>query len=132
LARTPQTNEAFLREVDEELRRDELTRFWRRWGRVLVAAIGIGLVTFAAYLWWQGRQSAQAGVEGEKLNTAVEQLSANQIDRAMPALKELAGSERAGYRAASRLASGAIAGQKGELKAAAEAYGAVVKDEEVG
>jgi len=132
LARTPQTNEAFLREVDEELRRDELAKVWKRWGRVLVAAIGLALVALAAFLWWRDYQAKQAGVEGEKLNAAVEQLSANRIPQAQPALNELAASDRAGYRAAARLASGAIAAQRGELKGAADTFAAIAKDEEVG
>ena len=41
MAVTPHTDEAFLREVDEELRRDQLTSFWTRYGRWLVGGIGI-------------------------------------------------------------------------------------------
>ena len=53
LASTPPDNEAFLREVDDELRRDELQSFWKRWGRWLVGGIIAALALFAAYLWWQ-------------------------------------------------------------------------------
>lgn len=132
MARTPQTNEAFLREVDEELRRDELARVWKRWGRVLLVALVLGLIALAAFLWWRDYQAKEAGAEGERLNAAVEQLAAGQINQARPTLNQLSGSDRAGYRTAARLASGAIAAQREELKAAADTFGAIVKDEEAG
>lgn len=53
LAVTPQPNEAFLREVDEELRRDSAVQFWNRYGRLLIGAVVAGLVAFGGYLLWQ-------------------------------------------------------------------------------
>lgn len=132
MARTPQTNEAFLREVDEELRRDQLAGFWKRWGRALVAAIAVGLIAFGGWLWWRDYQAKQAGIEGEKLSAVVEQLSANRIDAAQPALKELAGSDRPGYRAAAQIADGALSAQRGDLQAATATFAAVAKSEDVG
>jgi hypothetical protein len=132
LARTPQTNEAFLREVDEELRRDDMARLWKSWGRVLVGVIAVGLIAFGGWLWWRDYQAKQAGAEGERLNAAVEQLSANRIEPALPALKDLTGSSRPGYRAVAQIASAAIAAQKGETKAAIDAYAAVARDEKIG
>ncbi len=131
MARTPQTNEAFLREVDEELRRDQLTNFWQRWGRILLAAVAVGLLAFGGWLWWRDYQAKQAGAEGEKLSAAVEQLSANRIDAAEPTLKELAGSDRAGYRAAAKLAQGAVVAQKGDLQAAKVMFAEVASDPKV-
>lgn len=132
MARTPQTNEAFLREVDEELRRDDVARIWKRWGRVLLVLVLLALIGLAAFLWWRDNQAKQAGAEGERLNATIEQLGANQINLAMPALKQLAASDRAGYRAAGQLASGAIAAQQGDVKAAVAAYAGVANDEKVG
>lgn len=132
MAVPPQTNEAFLREVDEELRRDELARLWKRWGRVLAAAIVIGLIAFAVFLWWRDYQAKQAGVEGQKLTAAIEQLSSGQTDKALPALKELAQSSREGYRAAAQLALGALAAERGDAKDAIAKFAAVAKDERIG
>jgi hypothetical protein len=131
LAVPPQTNEAFLREVDEELRRDELARLWKRWGRALVALIAIGLIAFGGFLWWRDYQSKQAGIEGEKLNAAIEQLSSGRTEQALPALRELSDSSRSGYRAAAQIAMGALDSQKKNPKAAIAAFAAVAKDEKV-
>jgi hypothetical protein len=132
LARTPQTNEAFLREVDEELRRDDLARLWKSWGRAAIAAIAIGLVLFGGWLWWRDYQLKQAGAEGERLNAAIEQLSRNQLAPAAPALKDLATSKRPGYRAAAQIAAAAIAAKSGDSQKAVAAYAAVAGDEKIG
>ena len=130
MVRTPETNEAFLREVDEELRRDDLAKLWKRWGRLLVVLIAVALIAFGGWLWWRDYQSKQAGAEGEKLSAAIEQLGRNQIDGAAPALKELSQSDRAGYRTAARMASASIAAQKGDPQAALAAFAAVQKDDD--
>lgn len=132
MAVPPETNEAFLREVDEELRRDELARLWKRWGRVLIAVIAVGLIAFGAFLWWSDYQAKQAGVEGEKLTAAIDQLSSGRTDQAIPTLRELSKSSRGGYRAAAQLALGAIDSQKKDPKAAIAAFAAVAKDESIG
>lgn len=132
MALRPQNDEAFLREVDEELRRDELRSFWARWGKWLVALVVVALLALGGWLYWQNRQQQAAGLESEQLNAALDQLARNQPDAAAPALKQLAGSERPGYRAAAKLALADIAVQKGDLKAAATQYGAVAADEALG
>ncbi|MFD1612947.1 tetratricopeptide repeat protein [Sphingomonas tabacisoli] len=121
-----------MREVDEELRRDELANLWKRWGRALLAAIAVGLIALAAFLWWRDYQGKQAGEEGQKLSAAIDQLSRGSIDPALPALRELGTSSRAGYRAAARLASGAIAAQRGDAKTAVADFAAVAKDDSAG
>jgi hypothetical protein len=63
LALPPQTNEAFLREVDEQVRLDSVARFWKSWGRALVASLVAVLVALGGYLWWQNNREVAAGVE---------------------------------------------------------------------
>lgn len=132
MAVPPETHEAFIREVDEELRRDELARLWKRWGRVLIAVIVVGLIALAAFLWWRDHQAKEAGLEGQKLTAAIDQLSSGRTEQALPALRELSKSSRSGYRAAAQLALGAIESQKKDPKAAIAAFAAVAKDEKVG
>lgn len=128
MALPPQNSDAFVREVDEELRRDQIFSFWRRWGRLVFVAVLVGLAALAGWLFWQDRQARAAGAEAEKLTAAIEQLSASRFDEARPTLTALAASDRDGYRAAGRLALGAVAMQNGDLKAAAARFGEVAND----
>lgn len=128
MALAPQNSDAFLREVDEELRRDQIFGFWRRYGRVVAAVIGLGLAAFGGYLYWQQHQAQQAGLEGERLTRAIEQLSANRDAAARPDLDALAKSDRDGYRAAAQIALAAVAVQNGNIKDSAQRFAAVAAD----
>ena len=68
MALTPDTpNEAFLREVDENLRRDQMQDFAKRYGKWLVAALVLFLVAVGGWLYWQDRQRAEAARQSEEL-----------------------------------------------------------------
>lgn len=124
----PQTNEAFLREVDEQVRLDTAARFWKRWGRVLIGAVVAGLVAFGAYLWWQSNRSAVAGVEGEKLSQSLDDLGENRPQKAETELKSLSTSSSSGYRASAALALAASMLAKNDMKGAAQAYARIAAD----
>lgn len=128
MALTPQSNDAFFREVDDELRRDRLTGFWLRWGRLVAAAVVVALIVFAGYLWWKHSREEAAGRDGEALVGALETAERGQPDKAVPALKALATANAPGYRASSALAVAAIQQQKGDTKAALAGYRAVAAD----
>ena len=120
------TNEAFLREVDEELRRDRLAGFWTRYGRLVLIAVGAGLILFAAYLFWQDRQQRAAGVEGEKLQSAYDGLAGG--GAATAPLAELAGSKRPGVRALALFTQADVDLQRQDDRAAAAKLAAIAGD----
>jgi len=128
LALTPTDNEAFLREVDDNLRRDQLTGLLTRWGKVAAGAIGLFLVLLAAFLWWQDHRAKQAGADAEQLSQALDDLEAGLPARAAPALGQLAGSPRDGYRAAARLSQAALDAAQNKTPAAAAAYDSIAAD----
>jgi hypothetical protein len=49
LALPPKTDQAFLREVDEELRRDKLAGFWTNWGIWVGVAVVAALAALAGF-----------------------------------------------------------------------------------
>lgn len=122
------TNEAFLREVDEELRRDQLAGFWERYGRLVLVAIVAGLVVYGGYLFWQDRQSKAAGVEGEKLQSAYDSLAANRPAEATAPLEELAGSGRPAMRALALFTQADIDLRNNDNRAAAAKFATVAGD----
>ena len=129
LASTPPDNEAFLREVDDELRRDELQSFWKRWGRWLIGGIIVALALFAAYLWWENDKVAKAGVDGEQLSQALDTLATSDTPEAEAQLKKLTTAKNAGYRATAKIALAALAAQRGNAQAAAKGFADVAADD---
>lgn len=130
MALTPQNEDAFLREVDEELRREQITTFWRRWGIVLAVLIVIGLAAFGGWLWWKDHAEKQAGLAAETYTSALESIGGNDKD-AVAKLETLAAGKAEGYRTLSRLAIAAHKLEKGDAKGAASDYGAIAKDDGV-
>jgi hypothetical protein len=128
LASTPPTNEAFLREVDDELRRDQFASIWQRWGRLIIIGIVAALVALGGFLYWQSRQAEAAGVEGEQLSGAMDDLAVDKTQGLPPRLDALAKSKVPGYKAAAALTLADLAVQKGDLKSAAAQFGAVAAD----
>lgn len=128
MAITPHSDEAFLREVDEELRRDQLAGFWTRWGRWVVGGIVAALAVFAGVLYWQHHQDVAAGVEGEKLQAAFDSLGTGKFPDAQAQLAPIAQSSRPGYRALAIFSQADIALQKNDLKQAATLFASVASD----
>ena len=128
LASTPPDNEAFLREVDDELRRDELQGFWKRWGRWLVGGVVGGLALFAGFLWWQDNKVVKAGVDGEQLSQALDTLASTDTPEAEVQLKKLTTAKNAGYRATAKIALAALAAQRGNAQTAAKGFAEVAGD----
>ncbi|MBN8807040.1 MAG: tetratricopeptide repeat protein [Sphingomonas sp.] len=132
MAVTPHTDEAFLREVDEELRRDQMADVWTRYGRLIVGAIIGGLAVFAAILGWRYWTHSHAEGEAVKLQSAYDAIGANKPDQAAPILADLDSSGGPGYRAIARMLEGNQLLQAGKAKEAAAKFAAVAGDDAVG
>jgi hypothetical protein len=128
LALTPQNSEAFRREVDDELRRDQLLTFWERYGRWTIAAIVLALAAFAGFLYWQHRQTEAAGVEGEQLQAAYDALGNSQPDQAAKTLAPIATGGSDGNRALALMTQADILLSKKQDKGAAATFAKVAGD----
>lgn len=128
MALTPQNSEAFMREVDDAVRQDQLLGFWERYGRAMVAAIVIGLLLFAGWLYWQHHSRTQSEAVSEQADKLIQTVQgggtadAKQIDA-------LADAAQPGYRATGMMLKAGAAARKGDSKAAIAAYGAMAADQ---
>ena len=123
------TNDAFIREVDEEVRRDRLLNLWRRYGRLLLIGIGLFLIALAAFLYWREERARAAGELGEQFMQALTQLEGGNTAAATPTLDKLAAADRPGYEALAKLTQAGIAAQNGQTEQAAKLYRAIAADE---
>lgn len=128
MALTPQNNEAFLREVDEELRRDQMRDFWTKRGMALIAVLLIGLAAFGGWLYWQHRQTAAAEAQGERFSAALDDIGAGARDKAVPVFTELSKEGNPGYRAMAKMMQADLALEKQDLAGAATIFGEMAAD----
>jgi hypothetical protein len=99
LALPPQeTDEAFLREVDEGVRRDQVLSLWQRYGKIGIALLLLFLGAVGGGLWWRAEQVRRAGVAGEDLLLAIDKLGVGDVAVARPILERLAKDGPGGYR----------------------------------
>jgi hypothetical protein len=127
LALTPTDNQAFVREVDEDLRRDQIGGVVRRWGKLIAIAVAVGLIALAAFLYWQHRRAEQAGAEGEQLTTLLDEAAAGRAGANDPRLATLAQSSRTGTQAMARMLQAALAART-DPTAGAASFQAIADD----
>ncbi|WP_448661759.1 tetratricopeptide repeat protein [Sphingomonas sp. CJ20] len=125
------TDEAFLREVDEEYRREQAMRFFQRYGRWILGAIMVALIALAAFLYWQHRQTVLAGTRGEEYDATMRLLEQGQADKAAPELEKIAASGDNGYAVMARIAQGNLLLQKKDAKGAAAKFAQIAGDTNV-
>ncbi|MEA3064325.1 MAG: hypothetical protein QOJ27_764 [Sphingomonadales bacterium] len=128
MALRPIDNETFYREVDEELRRDQLKTYWERFGKLVIAGILLVLALIGGFIWWQNHKQVKAGERGEQLISAFDDISARRKAAAMAKLDALAKSGSEGHRAAALLTKADLAVEAGDLKGAAAAFRQVADD----
>lgn len=121
-------DEAFFREVDDEFRRDRLNRLARRYGRWVLLGIGIGLAALGGWLFWRAEQIRRAEALSEQFSQALDKVEAGAAAEAGAALKRVAASDSAAYRALAVLTEAGMAAKAGRAKDAAAGYRAVAAD----
>jgi hypothetical protein len=128
LAIKPKDNEAFYREVDEELRREKLDSFWKRYGYAVIGGVVLLLALIAGILWWQHDKAKRAGVQGEQLSQVFDDLEAGKKDAAIPVLDGLAKEGTPGYRAAALMTKADLAARDGNEAGALAGFKTVAAD----
>lgn len=119
MALSPNDGETFLKEVDDELRREQIGNFFTRYGWWIIGGVVLILAAVGGYLWWSGRQAQSREAAGESLIAAVGQLNgtAEAANAAKPQIDALAGNSIEGYRAAALFARATAQAQSGDNRA---------------
>lgn len=97
------------REVDEDIRRDQLRKLWDRFGPYVLGAAVLIVVATAGYRGWEYWQDRQAQASGDRFAAAIQLAVANKHDDAITALQAIVKDGSGGY---PTLAQFRIAGEK--------------------
>lgn len=106
-------DEALLREVDDAVRTDQYRDIWTNYGRYIVGVVVLGLVAFAAILFFTGQSEGDREAESENLVTALDKLEAGNVDQADEELAPLAEDGEGGAQAQAQMLRGGIALEQG-------------------
>jgi len=117
-------NDSFLREVNEEIRREQLKKLWERFGIFIVAGVVLLFVGVGAYQWNKARQADLERKAGASFEAASRLAAESKPQEAMQAFAAIAKDGPPGYRA---LASLRIAAEQAKAGRTADALAAYEK-----
>lgn len=123
------SGETFVREVDENLKRDQARDFAKKNLTWIIAGLVLFLAAIAAYLFWQNRQQEQAGERSEQLAQIFRQVG-TPAEKSVPSrLESLAAESGDVTRATALFAKAAVALNNNDRAAALAEYGKIASDE---
>jgi hypothetical protein len=129
LAQPPDVTETFVREVDENLRRDQLRDFFKAYGNWLVLAVILFLAASGGLIWWKQHQVQTHEAEVEKLAQIYKDIGSGSSGAAPKQLDELSRSGSKAVRASAQFARAALALQQGDTKLASSTFQALANDD---
>jgi hypothetical protein len=114
--------DSLFREVDEDLRREQMAALWNKYGRYVIAtAVAIVIIVggYSVYNWWSETRAAQ---NGEAHFSAIELVSDEKHAEAVEAFTRLASEASGGYRTLAKLETAAIHARDGRKDEAVAIY----------
>ncbi|MFB9948129.1 tetratricopeptide repeat protein [Rhizobium puerariae] len=121
-------DDSFIREVNEELRSDQVKYAWKRFRPAVIAIVVLivgGAIAKESYEWWDTRSSSQSG---DKFLAALQLASQDKPDDALAAFEALEKDGTGSYPVLARMRAASLQQAKGDMAGAIASFSAVGKD----
>lgn len=122
------SDDSLFREVDEEFRRDQALKLWKRYGNLVVAVALAVVVAVAGVKSWQYWQVYRAETAGAAYYQGLAHLEQDRAEQARTIFADLAQNGHQGFATLARLQLAGILADEGKTAEAAAAYDAVADD----
>jgi hypothetical protein len=122
------SDDTFIREVNEELRSEQLQTAWKRFRPLIIGLavlIVFGVAGSSLYQWWEARQSSASG---DRFLTAIKNANDKKSAEAMAELEALTKDGFGSYPVLARMRLATLKAEQGDAKAAAADFLAIGKD----
>lgn len=130
MANDDRQSEQFIREVDEEIRRELLKNLWQRFGLYIIAAcVAVVVITggYRGWLWWEGKVAAE---RGDRYIAASNALADGNSSEADTLLEELV-AEGGKYGVLSRLRLAGAKANEGNIDQAITEFDSLASDSSI-
>jgi hypothetical protein len=131
LALPTDSNETFFQEVEENLRRDRMTDFFKSYGKWVAVAVVLCLAAIGGWIYWEEQQKQTSSDQSEKLHALLTDISTGKTQTVPQRVAELEKSHSDVIRASTSLTGAAVALEKNNRSAAIAKYRELVNDEDV-
>ena len=128
MAEPPEYNETFLREVDENLRRDRLRDFGKKYGALFGVLIALFLLASGGFIWWQQHKVQRSEQQAEQLAEVFKNIGSGTTGDAPKQLDAMSESGSKAVRATAMFTRAALAVQQNDLKLATAKYREIAED----
>lgn len=118
------------REIDEELRRDNLVKLWSRYGKYVIAAVVVIVLAVGGYVAWRDHQASQRRAESARYSSALALLREDKDSDAGKLFASVQ-SEGGGYAVLAQFQQAALVAKSGDHKGAAAAYDRIAESSNI-
>jgi len=128
LALPTDSNDTFFQEVEENLRRDRMTDFFKSYGKWVAVAVVLFLAAVGGWIYWEEQQKRTSSDQSEKLHAVLTDLAGNRTQTVPQRVAELEKSHSDVVRASAILTDAAVALEKNNRSAAIAKYRELAND----
>lgn len=122
MAQPPDISETFVKEVDENLRRDQINDFFKENGRWLIAGVILFLAACGGLIWYQQYRENRTEAQVEQLAQIYKAIAVGNTSKVPQQLDELSNSGSKAVRATALFTRAAFAIQENDNKLAIATY----------
>ncbi|MDH5488723.1 MAG: tetratricopeptide repeat protein [Rhodospirillaceae bacterium] len=116
------SEDALMREINEELREEQMHKLWKRYGGFIVGIALSVVVVVAGYQGWKTYTTSVRMSESEILYSAEMAARSGDTDQALSELGKLGAEGKSGYQVLAQFQQAALLSNKGDNKVAAVIY----------
>ncbi len=120
--------EGILREIDEELRKDQFNKLWMRYGKILIGLAFVVISSVAGYKAWQNYDVTNRSEQGERFAAAINLINEGDKEVALSALADFQAEASQGYQMLAGFQAAAMMASGGDFQGAAAAYDKLAND----
>lgn len=124
-------DDSFIREVNEELRSDQMRMVWRRFGRVLIGGAVLVVLATIGKVGYDHWRDSEASAAGDRFLAALTLAREGKNEEARQALAELEKDGFGAYPVLARMRAASLKAEEGDAQAAVAAFGAIARDSAV-
>ncbi|AZO70984.1 MAG: tetratricopeptide repeat protein [Mesorhizobium sp.] len=122
------SDDSFIREVNEEIRREQAQKLWDRFGPALLGAAILIVVATAAVVGYRYWDETRANRSGDAFSAALKLANDGKNDEAIAALDQLEKDGYGAYPLLARMRAATVKADKGDVDAAVKDFDEVAAD----
>lgn len=122
------SNDTFFQEVEENLRRDRMTDFFKNYGMWVALAVILFLAAVGGWIYWQNQRSRAAAEQSEQLHALITDIAAGRNQTVPQRIDQLEKSHSDAVRASATLTGAAVALEQNKRTDAITMYRELAND----